>query len=180
MSCICLTVEKKWGYNVTVYQLFTDSDKAVSPVVPMWTDASEECITSIFRAENQPSKKTACSRWLGMYISSQLVPRPQPLRSGLSSKNVVWTSHHPHVCCMSSWPHPSDLMSPIFGKDYKLWSSLRYFSQSCVTSSILVPVFSTAAHSQTLSACIIPLMHGTKFHINSNNKQNCGFVYFNF
>jgi hypothetical protein len=27
MSCICLIVEEKWGYNVTVYQLFIDSDK---------------------------------------------------------------------------------------------------------------------------------------------------------
>jgi hypothetical protein len=31
-------------------------------VVCMWTIVSEECITSIFRAENQLSKKPACSR----------------------------------------------------------------------------------------------------------------------
>jgi hypothetical protein len=30
----------------------------------MWTDVSEERITSIFRVENEPSKKPACSRWL--------------------------------------------------------------------------------------------------------------------
>jgi hypothetical protein len=34
-------------------------------VVCMWTDVSEERITSIFRVENQPSKKPACIRWLG-------------------------------------------------------------------------------------------------------------------
>jgi hypothetical protein len=33
-------------------------------VVRMWADISEERITSIFRVENQPSKKTACMRWL--------------------------------------------------------------------------------------------------------------------
>jgi hypothetical protein len=31
----------------------------------MWTDVSEERITSIFRVENQPRKKRSCSRWLG-------------------------------------------------------------------------------------------------------------------
>jgi hypothetical protein len=30
----------------------------------MWTDASEEIITSIFRVENQPSKKPEYSRYL--------------------------------------------------------------------------------------------------------------------
>jgi hypothetical protein len=30
----------------------------------MWTDVSEERISSTFRIENQPSKKTACSRCL--------------------------------------------------------------------------------------------------------------------
>jgi hypothetical protein len=34
-------------------------------VIPMWTDASEERITSICRVQNQPNKKPACSRWLG-------------------------------------------------------------------------------------------------------------------
>jgi hypothetical protein len=29
----------------------------------MWTDVSEERITSIFKVENQPSKKPSCSRW---------------------------------------------------------------------------------------------------------------------
>jgi hypothetical protein len=29
------------------------------------TDVSEESITSMFRVENQPSKKPACNRWLG-------------------------------------------------------------------------------------------------------------------
>jgi hypothetical protein len=33
-------------------------------VVRMWTDFSDESITSIFRFENQPSKKPACSKWL--------------------------------------------------------------------------------------------------------------------
>jgi hypothetical protein len=32
----------------------------------MPTDISEECITSIFRVGNQPSKETACSVWLGI------------------------------------------------------------------------------------------------------------------
>jgi hypothetical protein len=34
----------------------------------MWTDVSEERMTSIFRIENQPSKEPACSRWLEGYI----------------------------------------------------------------------------------------------------------------
>jgi hypothetical protein len=30
-----------------------------------WTDVSEECVTSIFKVDNQPSEEQACSRWLG-------------------------------------------------------------------------------------------------------------------
>jgi hypothetical protein len=33
-------------------------------IVHMSTNISEECIISIFRVENQPSKKPMCSRWL--------------------------------------------------------------------------------------------------------------------
>jgi hypothetical protein len=33
----------------------------------MQSDVSEDCITSIFRVENQPGKKPACSRFLGTY-----------------------------------------------------------------------------------------------------------------
>jgi hypothetical protein len=41
-----------------------------STVVHMWTSVSEEHMTYIFRAEKQPSKKPACTRWLGRNVLS--------------------------------------------------------------------------------------------------------------
>jgi hypothetical protein len=37
----------------------------IAPFSPYVSDVSEERITSIFRVENQQSKKPVCSRWLG-------------------------------------------------------------------------------------------------------------------
>jgi hypothetical protein len=37
------------------------------------TDVSEEYITSIFRIENQPSKKPARSRWLGRTLHNEVL-----------------------------------------------------------------------------------------------------------
>jgi hypothetical protein len=38
----------------------------------MWTDVSEEHITSIFVTVIQPSKKPACNRWLGTWVRARL------------------------------------------------------------------------------------------------------------
>jgi hypothetical protein len=37
----------------------------------MWTDVSEEFITSIFKVENQNGKKPAFSRWLDLYPENE-------------------------------------------------------------------------------------------------------------
>jgi hypothetical protein len=48
----------------------------------LWTDVSEEHVTSIFRVENQPCKKTRCSRWLGrmaaaLWFLARLIFNPE-------------------------------------------------------------------------------------------------------
>jgi hypothetical protein len=42
-------------------------------VAHMRTDVLEECITSIFRAKNQPNKKPVCSRLLGILITLEAI-----------------------------------------------------------------------------------------------------------
>jgi hypothetical protein len=42
----------------------------------MCTDVPEEQIISMFRVENQPSKKPACSRWLGWFLA-RLISHPE-------------------------------------------------------------------------------------------------------
>jgi hypothetical protein len=49
--------------TLTLWDLRLQSFGIQHRVVRMWTDVSEECITSIFWVENQPNKKPACSRW---------------------------------------------------------------------------------------------------------------------
>jgi hypothetical protein len=41
----------------------------------MWTDVSEERITSIFKVENQPGKKLACCRWIGRNVGHIRIAR---------------------------------------------------------------------------------------------------------
>jgi hypothetical protein len=38
----------------------------------MWTYISEERVSSIFRVENYPSKKPACSKWLGLFSTFKM------------------------------------------------------------------------------------------------------------
>jgi hypothetical protein len=54
----------------------------------MWTDVSEECITSIFRLENQLRKKPACIWWLGC-----LAQKMEVVLSSETSVHIQTTFH---------------------------------------------------------------------------------------
>jgi hypothetical protein len=85
---------KKYNGNKTRLDLKTHD--TIVCVVHMWTDISEECITSIFRVENQLSKRPVCRRWQCTYrlhgiISHKmatLITKQFPLAATLSE--VVW------------------------------------------------------------------------------------------
>jgi hypothetical protein len=60
----------------------------------MWIEVSEECITPIFRVENQPRKKPACSRCLGRILvcqkMSELYFDRQPVSHSSWCQAPIW------------------------------------------------------------------------------------------
>jgi hypothetical protein len=74
-------------------------------LVCMWNDASEERITFTFRVENQPSKESACSRWLSWFstLNTEVIRRfTYGLHNAMSQKmatlsrilSVTWTEEN--------------------------------------------------------------------------------------
>jgi hypothetical protein len=67
-------------------------------IVHMRTDISYERITSIFRVENQPSKKSAFSMWLGIAVQYQIptkesISKKLTLVTRLEGTPVVWLAN---------------------------------------------------------------------------------------